>query len=93
LSLPFQKIYNTNASIDDIWALLPHGAAGFGYGAVNTSVLRRKEQGKKSGEGCGFYGIYAIPSREFLVQRENWGRKKEGLGVQKKSVISVFISY
>jgi hypothetical protein len=84
-----------NCWLDEIWPLLPHGAIGFGYGAVDAGLFLRekKKRGKKRGWGFRFH---VIPSRVVFVQRERERRKKtekERKAVSRyKSLISVFMS-
>ena len=43
-------------SIDEIWALLPNGFAGFGYGAINVSGLAKKKISGTRRSGGGAVG-------------------------------------
>jgi hypothetical protein len=64
-------------SIDEIWALLPNGIAGFGYGAINMSGLAGgKRPAEKEWWGLRFH---VIPSQGFTIglfkEEKEWRKR------------------
>jgi len=63
--------------IDEIWALLPNGIAGFGYGAINMSGLAKKDKWRKSGGGLDFMSfLHGALQWDCLKKRKSEERER-----------------